>query len=634
MTFRDLAFHNVFRNFRTYAAYFLSSAFSVMVFFVYATFAFHPKLTAETLKEASTGMHFAEAIIYVFTFFFILYSMSTFLKTRKKEFGILIMNGMADMQLKRLVFIENMVIGFLSTLIGIGAGFIFSQIILYSSSYLLDMDEPLPFYLPTNAALLTFVAFIVLFLFISLFTAAILRGNKLIDLLTGSEKPKPEPKASVFQSLLAAILLITGYTVALLVEGMGVVAAMIPVTVVVIIGTYFLFTQLSVWIITKLRKNEKIYLHKTNIVTFSDLAYRMKDNARMFFIVTIITTVAFSAIGSLVGFRSLMVNGAVKSDLYAFHYTSFSNNAKANEHQQKIENVLENNKIHYQQLDASFKNVSEKAKNEGEGSFFTVIKQSDYNKFAKATGANEITLKGKSAAVIPQYFSFNSDADRELFKRKVTLNENNQELRIETVLGQSVIPLRLLQGDGLIVTDSLYESIKAESNHYSAYDVNDLEKTEEIGEDLLASIPLTENGAYDFSSLAVKVNEVKQGINTILFVGLFIGVVFFVAAGSFLYFRLYSDLEEDSKKYLAITKLGITEKELKRVVTTQIALLFFVPVGVALVHGFVALIALGHMFNTTLWTEIAMVLGSFFLIQVIYFVFIRIRYIKNLKEAL
>src|SRR5690606_16720495 len=118
-----------------------------------------------------------------------------------------------------------------------------------------------------------------------------------VDLIKGNEAPKKEPKASVYLSVLSIILLAAGYTTALIVKNLQVIIAMIPVTIVVIIGTYFLFTQLSVYTINLLKKSKNFFWKKTNLVLMSDLAYRMKDNARTFFFVAIVSTVAFSAIG-------------------------------------------------------------------------------------------------------------------------------------------------------------------------------------------------------------------------------------------------------------------------------------------------------------------------------------------------
>ncbi|BCD04880.1 hypothetical protein BC30052_1935 [Bacillus cereus] len=107
MNIRELAYRNVTRNRRTYSAYFLSSAFAIMAFFVYSFFAFHPALSAGELgRYVFVSMSFAQSIIYLFTFFFILYSMGMFLKTRKRELGILMMLGMTKYQLKRLIFLK------------------------------------------------------------------------------------------------------------------------------------------------------------------------------------------------------------------------------------------------------------------------------------------------------------------------------------------------------------------------------------------------------------------------------------------------------------------------------------------------------------------------------------------------
>ncbi|MCD7036032.1 ABC transporter permease [Metabacillus sp. GX 13764] len=629
MTFRQLALNNVFRSFRNYAAYFFSSTFCVMVFFIYAMFAFHPSLSAGRLRNAAVGMHFAEFIIYVFTFFFILYSMSTFIKSRKKEFGLLIMHGMTPMQLRKLVFIENLAIGALSIALGTGLGLLFSKGILVLSAKILNMKEALPFYIPVYALLLTSIAFLLLFLIISLFTSFFLRTGRLIELLKGSEKPRIEPKAGAIRAVLAAVLLAGGYAAALMARGEEVVLAMIPVSTLVIIGTYLLFTQLSVYLINKLRSNESIYLQRTNIVTLSDLAFRMKDNARMFFIVAIVSTVAFSAIGTLVGFRSLMLKGTSIQEKHAFTYLSDAGNSLSDQHQLLIEKELKKNQFPYSKLSAKYK-ISEET---GSGDIYTVIKKSDYNAFAKNAGKKEISASNNRNYIVPAELLY-AQGVRQTYEKPIFLKGSPQELAVSGVQKNIVYPGRLQAGDALIVPDRVYEGIPGKERSAVSYDIKQPERTGKIAQKLQSAIGTSEDNAYSFSSYALKMQETKQEINIFLFVGLFIGLVFFASAGSFLYFRLYADFEEDSLKYKAIAKLGLTGKELSKIVTKQIGLLFFVPVGVALVHGFIALIALSHMFSTELWSEIALVLSCFALFQLFYFLFIRSQYIRNLLKAL
>lgn len=115
---------------------------------------------------------------------------------------------------------------------------------------------------------------------------------------------------------------------------------------------------------------------------------------------------------------------------------------------------------------------------------------------------------------------------------------------------------------------------------------------------------------------------------------MFIGLVFFVSAGSFLYFRLFTDLEEEKRKFSSISKIGLTQSELNKVVSRQVALLFFSPIVVALIHGAVALTSLSRMFNYNLMLESTIVLGSFAFIQMIYFLIVRYVYVRQVKRMI
>src|SRR5699024_5557232 len=121
-----------------------------------------------------------------------------------------------------------------------------------------------------------------------------------------------------------------------------VVFALLPVSILVITGTYLLFTQLSVFVIRKLKNNEKLFWRKTNMLLFSDLSYRMKDNARAFFMVAIISTVAFSAIGTLVGLNSYLTSG-----LKAAHPISFIYELGDKDDSEKIEQTFDQYDITY-----------------------------------------------------------------------------------------------------------------------------------------------------------------------------------------------------------------------------------------------------------------------------------------------
>ncbi|OJE45565.1 ABC transporter permease [Bacillus proteolyticus] len=623
MNIRELAFRNVTRNRRTYSAYFLSSAFAIMAFFVYSFFAFHPALSAGQLgRYVFVSMSFAQSIIYLFTFFFILYSMGMFLKTRKRELGILMMLGMTKYQLKRLIFFENIMIGIGAIIFGILSGMLFSGVLIFVAPMILKLDISLSYYIPMKAIVVTSIMFFILFIIISLFSAGMVRKNKIMKLFRGSAEAKPEPKASIISSILAVVLLSVGYVGALMSHGAMVFIMMIPVTTVVTIGTYLLYKRLSVFIIRLCKKSKRFYWTQTNIITLSDLAYRMRDNARMFFIVTIISTVAFSAIGTLVGFASMTKE--IMDRPIAFHYHSKKENTSEIQHIQMIDKGLKKYNIEASKINISTKKTEEQSLRSA-----TFIKESDYKEYAKLTGEPFNIVSNKEAL----FLSVEIPGPPMKERKEIALPNMNEQLKVKKVTSSSLS--KILRGNVYVISNNQYDSLQdgfKEEKDYM-YKTKGTKDEIEVGKELTHQIkPYQEHATL--SAEEYDQNQSLQIAGPILFVGFFIGIVFFVCAGSFLYFRLFSDLEDDTRLFEMIRKVGLTRGELSRVVTIRLALLFFVPVGVATLHGAVALTALGQMFEYSLFKENTIVLSIFVSIQVLYFVTIRARYVKQLKERL
>lgn len=649
MTFRQFAFKNVIRNKRTYAAYFLSSAFSVMVFFVYAMFIFHPDVKEGMIKElAVKAMTSAEYIIFVFSFFFILYSVSAFLKSRKKEFGILMMHGMSKRQRNRLVFLENMIIGLAAMAAGIAAGMLFSKLFLLVGANMLGM-EALPFYLSWKALLLTSAAFTALFVVISTLTSLLVRGNKLIELLQGSTKPKKEPKASVLLSLFAAVLLCGGYYLSMTttVSSMGIRIQIVPL--IVIVGTYFLFSQLSVFIIRALKKKRLLYWSKTNMLTLSDLAYRMKDNARMFFLVTIVSTVAFCAVGALAAMGTMTKEYEVNYP-FAVSYVSKTGNTQDTEHLSLVEKDLRDKQLAYDKVEMTVKSQTSLES----GNEVVLVKLSEYNRFAKTLNFPLETLKGNEARFIPAVLEQIEELSSQ--KRTVRLKESDVTINVDGAVEKPIFAQYMMGTNILLVSDDVYNAVDQPfdispydgeyegvgGNTFIGYKVDNWKATKNVGQTLDAQLTEAYEAAagdnfeapkFNFASAGTQYFMTKQMYSVMLFVGLLVGAVFFIAAGSFLYFRLYTDLDHDQLKYRAITKIGLTEKELKRTATTQMALLFFVPTVVAAIHSAFAFVALQSLFSLSIATETVIVIASFLFAQILYFIFIRSRYIRHLKKA-
>ncbi|MBD0382413.1 FtsX-like permease family protein [Paenibacillus sedimenti] len=643
MTFRQFAYRNVVRNKRTYAAYFLSSAFSVMIFFVCALFIFNPHIQEGIIFAiAVQAMLAAEFIMYVFSFFFVLYSVGSFLKTRKREFGILLMHGMTTGQLNRMVFLENMLIGVGAIVAGIIAGLLTGKLFLMIGSSFLGIS-PLPFYLSWKALILTIGSFVLLFLLISLCTSVLVRTNRLIDLFQADQKPKSEPKASMFLSLAAAVLLIASYDLAATASSASVMIRMFPVIGMTIIGTYFFYTQLSIFMIRLLQKNRLLFWRKTNMLTISSLAYRIKDNARMFFMVTIVSTVAFCAVGAFASMNSLSKEFAADYPA-AIGYVAKEGNPIEQRHLGEIKAELELKGVAYQVGDMPIKYADiASSTSRFKPEHLPLISFSDYKKSSLMAGFKfeERPLSGNEALVL-----LGSLRDKSAMgareKATYTLKENGlviQEIGFTQHVGMPDYLLADMDGSfgGFVVSDQVFNQVAAaRTDHFTGFYVENFGLTEGMAS------RLTRDGVtrYDTDQpYAITVSGTlytvqKSLFGTMLFAALLVGTVFFIAAGSFLYFRLYADLDYDRRQYATIAKVGLTEQELNRIVTRQVSLLFFVPVGFAIVHSIFAFMALQSLYYLSIAAEMGVVLISFFIAQVIYFFIIRYRYLRNLKKSL
>ncbi|MCM3117976.1 FtsX-like permease family protein [Neobacillus sp. MER 74] len=633
MTFPQFVYRNVVRNKRTYAAYFLSSAFSVMIFFIYALYIFHPDIKkGVTSALAVELMTAAEVIMYVFSFLFVLYSVSTFLKSRKREFGILMMHGMTKGQLNLMVFLENMIIGVGAIIIGIGAGMITGKLFLMIGSKMIGIP-PLSFYFSEKALLLTVGAFLILFLCISLFTTILVRVNKLIDLFQAGEKPKKEPKVSVFLSIFSAILLIVSYYLAATATMLTLIFRVLPVIGMTIVGTYFFYTQLSVWVTKLLQKNRFLFWKKTNLVTFSSLAYRLKDNARMFFMVTIVSTVAFCAVGTLASMNVMIKQLDVEFPA-EISYLAKDDQPVHQQNLQQIEAELKEKNINYTTNQILIKNVAVASSTDKYArEKIPVVSFSDYKKIAAAAGYefDEKRLVGNET--LEMRTSIFSNLEEVTY----TLKQDQIRLTHDQPTKHIVFPNQLLHGQGIVVSDGLFDRLTpVNTETFTGFYTKELKKTTGMAENLVrngTSMSL-EHVPYSIT-VSGTLYELQMGMyKMMLFVALLIGAVFFIAAGSFLYFRLYADLDYDRRQYLTITKVGLTDRELNKIVTQQLALLFFVPIVVAFVHSGFAFMALQSFYKLSIAKDMIIVLAGFLLAQFIYFFLIRYRYLRNLKKSL
>lgn len=648
MTFRQFAYRNVSRNKRKYAAYFVSSAFSVMIFFLCALFIFHPDITRDMiLGTAANTMMVAEGIIFIFCSLFVLVSVGSFLQSRKLEFGILLMHGMTKRQLNSMVFLENMMIGSSAILTGTLLGLLLGKLFLMIGSGFLGI-QPLEFYLSWHAPVLTVCSFILLFMLISFSTFAFIGNESLRGLFQGGRKGDSEPRVSGLLACVSAILLAGGYVLAATATAASVERMMFPVVAITVTGTYLFYTQLSLYIVKLMRKIRRFYWHRTHMITFSGLSYRWKDNGRMFFMVTIVSAVSFTSVGVFASIHTL--SRELKLDYPAAVGYVAKGGYPAPVTRQNLDGIeaeLAQLGLPYKELSVPIKYAEVTSQTGPDRTEkLPLMAYSDYRLALQYAGfaAHEQSLQEDEGLVM-----IGSQRDRSLTPGRVqAVYTLAQGLTVKEAGYTEQVPIAeyLLPeldgkdgGDfsGLVVSDALFRKIDpVQSDVYTGYYVEDFMKTVGIASGLADKGKISyENDAPYAIVVSGTLFEIQRTLySTMLFASLLVGTIFFIAAGSFLYYRLYMDLDHDRLQYSTLSKMGLTDQELDRTVTLQLALLFFVPVGLAVLHSLFAFIALQRLFYLSIAYETGAVLLGYLAAQGLYFFFIRSRYLRNLKKNL
>lgn len=653
MTFWQFAFKNVSRNSKAYFAYFVSSAFSIMVFFSFTVYAYHPRLqSVQSFQERDPLMNLASTaqfVIVMFSFFFLLYSIGTFLNVRKQQFGILTILGISQRQLKRLLFTENMIIGILSIFIGIQGGLVFSNFFLLVTSKLTSA-KGLYLYWPTKAIIVTTVTFIILFLIVSTFTPMFIRTRKTTQLIKGVNKEKSEKKPSILISLFAVICLglcyyiagyPRGYVTEKNVQNGSVFFIMLSILPLVVVGTYLFFSQTFLLFIYILKKRRKFYLKQINMLWISDLVSRTRSNINVLFIVSMLSALAFTIIIGLFAANNNTKASVLERYPIPFTYTSEGDNSLEQKHITTIETELTNSNFPYKKY--KFTVLKDTASKED----IMLMKMSDYNAIAKQLKRSEIKIDSTEVYIISRHSPELLDLVSNPFAKQntITLGSNKKEFHIKGFINKGIEPSFAFP-HLVVVQDYVFDNMipHIETTVIYNYFVENWENAIVPTKNMLRVISSDARAFYEKHTeenapvpffIHTATDELIYGKGNAVaqfFIWAFLGFIFFIGAASVLYFRMYNDLTTEKQKYITITKLGLTESEMFRSATIQLGILFFVPYIVAGVHTLFAVKFLQSMFSFSLLKETCIVLTFFGIIEIIFFFLIRSLYINKLSQ--
>jgi putative ABC transport system permease protein len=641
MTLLRLAYRNVRENRRTYFGFLASSVFAVVVFYLFAAFRALPAVVEghyPGARSVASGFQVCQYLIIAFSIFFTLYSNSAFVKSRKRELGVLALLGAQRRQLSLLLFGEIMIVGITSIAAGLGLGGLFVRLFVMAIDRILMSPEPLPFVIQSGPILTTTFTYLALFVVISALNIVSINTSQVIQLVKAPAEPKAPPVYSRCLVALGIACLASGYAVAWTVSEVGVAIAFLPVTAIVCVGTHILFTQGSVAALRHFQRRKSVYYRRTNLLTISDLVFKMKDNARILAQVAILSAVVLTASGVIYTLGA----GPAGSGVGSFYARAISFVLPATDDSVRIAEDFRDRLAEAgaaitdsaitRAIQVQVTDIAKKAPG-------LVIPADDYNRWARETGMLEAHLNyGHVVRVLRNLTDRTRPNDA---GQTIHATAGTTDLAFMTD-GAIAAPLVSGMEDAafLFVCDNsrfaeLMQDLPAEHRKtWFSCEISNWMRAAKAEQTAKVAIP--EGHPVAYVSRVQQYSQMMASIHMIMLVAMFVAFLFFLAAGSMLYFRFFLEIQEDQAKYVALRRIGLSWREIRRIVTREMAVMFFTPWVVAFAHQMVALRSFSTvtpMMPIEVWKYGATAAGIFLALQTVYFLLARGAYLQELAPA-
>ncbi|OAA88070.1 ABC transporter permease protein YxdM [Clostridium ljungdahlii DSM 13528] len=615
----SIAYNNFKHNIKTYALNLMAMIFSVAVYYNFIALNDNPQIVQineimNIVRSASTS---TAVLLLVFLVFFIWYSNSFFLKQKKKEIGIYAFMGIDNYKIGLIYALEGFLQGLLSIVIGSFVGILFSKLFIMILCKVAFLDVKINFFISVHALIETIITFLIIFFIISVLGYFNIVRSKLIDLFNASRKQEGLPKLSKFKAAASIIIILIAYGMCISLPKLAVIGSVPIITIMIIFATYWLFGSFFSMIMRYILDKKQILYNGTNIVSISNIVFRIKENYKTLATIAILIASAITALGTA---ASIKYNTNIELDLpYSFTYILDGNTG--DEIEPKVNKYItsaNHNILLKEKVNFIFVNKSKTDENFSEDEFM-VVKASDFKKITK-------DLKVKDAEGILQKSELKS-GEVIYVQRPKTLVQASKIKNIEinnlkyNVKMDLKTPLfgGIINDPCLVVNDKDYEAMKGnfkESKFYGII-VNDQKNTLDLSAKL-RTIRVLDNNLYSY---AQKYRSGYEAYGVIFFMGCFLALVFVVATGSIIHFKILSEAYMDKEKYKILLKIGMTERELKSTISKQTAVYFILPLLVGVIHSSFGIVILSRLMDCNLLLTTAISVVTFIVIYGMFYIF-------------
>lgn len=602
MTLFSLARKNIIRNLSSYGLYIGSMVFSIVIYFTFVTLKYSDDIATltQTDNKISGVMSSSAVVLLFFVTIFIFYSNGFFMKKRKKEVALYSLLGVRKKKIGLMLFFENLIMGVLSLIIGIVIGFLLSKVLLTVLIKLMGYDVVANFVLSWEAVQNTALVFMVLFMITSLQGYRVIYQFKLIDLFQASKKGEEMPKASMISAIIGIVLLAFGYYLSLtniftseLWKLMGYLTVPIVVIIVTIVGTYLLFNSVTVYLLNAVKNVRGWSWKGLNLMTVSQLLYRIRGNAKSLTIIAILSATTITAGGAVYSLYYMTAQSTKEAHPNTFMW--LGEDIDMPTAQQRYDEDIKIGEISV--ADAENREL-----------LYSVIARSDYEKLAQLQ--HKEALKGDYILLDPFYteeFSVVQAGD--------TLTANHQTFELATITKDTVLNATIAW-QTLVVPDAQFAAYQ-DVQLAQIYGYDDEKNQKALSKTL-------EQQLSEEANLASFPRDYETGIagaGALLFVGSFLGLVFLTATGSIIYFKVLTEAEEDKEKYKILHNIGVSKATMLKTISAQVGFVFGLPLLAGLAHGAAALSAFGQIFMMDVTKPVVVWMAVYVAIYALYYLF-------------
>lgn len=619
-----LAWDGIRKNKRFYLPYILTCIGMVMMFYI-----IHYLAAMPTLKDMPGGrtmemvLGFGFWIVALFAVIFLFYSNSFLMRRRQKEFGLYNMLGMGKGHLSIVLFWENLVLLVISMAGGLLSGILLSKMAELCLTTVLNGEPDYALYINWDAFVDTWIIFIPVFALIFIKNLINIRKSSAVALLKSENVGEKPPKANYLFGIAGIAILAVAYYIAVTIENPLIAMAWFFVAVcLVIVGTYLLFISGSVMLCKLLQRNKRYYYQKNHFVSVSSMTYRMKRNGAGLASICILSTmvlVMMMGAGSLYFGKEDSLNTRYPTDINA----SVDFLTEGNEHLytpekesaflSRVDKVLEEYGVEpkdaQQVLSTTVTGMLKDGKlildpstvNSADTQTMDYVTQiiliplSYYNRSFNAQetlGENEVIIQ-----CVRRTYEDNT----------ITLNDGTiwtVKKQIKDVISSGDAAMSMIPSVFIITDDveSAFRTFNAELNEISeeymcrlelSYvfdaDISNKEKIE-LGAAIEEAVrDMQISGESVFYSYGVECKEKERAdyyglFGGIFFLGIFLSIIFLAATVLIIYYKQVTEGYEDEARFGIMRKVGMTTRDIRKSINSQMLTVFFLPFITAALH--------------------------------------------------